>query len=244
MAGVIQRVVDRARLEFVALALPNPRLVPGLMSMVYPDDGGQPNARLLDLACRCVPLAAREDLTAISQRIRQGPRWLEVWPGEHYRLLAAMVAVLQPSVVIEVGTYRGLGALSLVKNLPPGGRVTTFDVLSYERVPGQILTELDFGDGRLVQMVDDITRRPGFDRHARLLGSADMIFIDAAKDGRMESRLIDLLSATRFDRRPIVIFDDIRVWNMLRIWHDLARPKLDLTSFGHYSGTGVVDWCG
>jgi len=39
-----------------------------------------------------------------------------------------------------------------------------------------------------------------------------------------------------------VLFDDIRLWNMLDIWRSIDFPKLDLTSFGHWSGTGVVQW--
>jgi hypothetical protein len=29
---------------------------------------------------------------------------------------------------------------------------------------------------------------------------------------------------------------------MLGVWRGIARPKLDLTSFGHGSGTGLVRW--
>ena len=28
----------------------------------------------------------------------------------------------------------------------------------------------------------------------------------------------------------------------LRIWRAIARPKLDVTSFGHWTGTGLVEW--
>lgn len=42
--------------------------------------------------------------------------------------------------------------------------------------------------------------------------------------------------------QPILVFDDIRAWNMLAIWREIRMPKLDLTSFGHWSGTGLVDW--
>jgi hypothetical protein len=40
------------------------------------------------------------------------------------------------------------------------------------------------------------------------------------------------------------MFDGIRVLNMIGIWRRLARPKMDLTSFGHWSGTGLADWNG
>ncbi|MGH7312141.1 MAG: hypothetical protein ACREJV_03130 [Candidatus Rokuibacteriota bacterium] len=31
-------------------------------------------------------------------------------------------------------------------------------------------------------------------------------------------------------------------WNMLAIWREIRMPKLDVTSFGHWSGTGLVEW--
>lgn len=227
------------------LALPNPRRgSPGQHSMLYPDDGATPNARLIELVCACAPIAAAEDLTDIASRIPAGPRWPLIWPGEHYRLLAAMVTVLQPRVIVEVGTYQGLSALALLQHLAPEGRLVTFDVVPWRQVPGCVLREDDFVDGRLVQIVDDVTRPGGFARYQALFEAADLMFVDAEKDGRMEQRLIDLMGGAPLPRAPIVVFDDIRLWNMLRIWHDLERPKLDATSFGHWSGTGIVDWCG
>jgi hypothetical protein len=49
---------------------------------------------------------------------------------------------------------------------------------------------------------------------------------------------------THMQRPPhaLVVFDDIRVMNMVATWRRIARPKLDLTSFGHWSGTGLIDW--
>jgi hypothetical protein len=37
------------------------------------------------------------------------------------------------------------------------------------------------------------------------------------------------------------MFDDTRLWSMLRFWRQLPYPKMDLTSFGHWSGTGLVE---
>lgn len=36
--------------------------------------------------------------------------------------------------------------------------------------------------------------------------------------------------------------DDIRVWTMLKTWREISYPKLDLTSFGHWSGTGIIEF--
>jgi hypothetical protein len=29
---------------------------------------------------------------------------------------------------------------------------------------------------------------------------------------------------------------------MLRFWRELKKPKLDISSFGHWTGTGMVMW--
>ena len=38
------------------------------------------------------------------------------------------------------------------------------------------------------------------------------------------------------------LFDDIKELNMLGTWRAITRPKLDITSFGHWTGTGLVHW--
>jgi len=32
--------------------------------------------------------------------------------------------------------------------------------------------------------------------------------------------------------------------NMVGIWRRVTRPKFDITSFGHWSGSGLIDWNG
>jgi predicted O-methyltransferase YrrM len=206
------------------------------------DEPGRPSERLVDVALEAIRAARRISLSTLSARLPGPPYYPDIWPGEHYRLLAALVAVLAPSTVIEIGTATGLSALAMKATLPPGGRVTTFDIVPWRDYPGTVLTDADFTDGRLEQHVDDLTTTEAAARRLALLRSAALIFIDAAKDGVQEQRFIDNLLVTPFTAPPIVVFDDIRVWNMLRIWRELSLPKLDLTSFGHWSGTGLVDW--
>ena len=114
--------------------------------------------------------------------------------------------------------------------------------MPWQALPDTALNASDFVDGRLEQVVDDITREDGAMRHRDLLAAADLIFVDAAKDGSMEARFVRILDSIELARGPIVVFDDIRLWNMLAVWRALAHPKLDLTSFGHWTGTGLVEW--
>jgi predicted O-methyltransferase YrrM len=208
------------------------------------DESAQPSERLLDLALSASGAARGIQLADVSARVQDGPRLPSVWPGEHYRLLAGLVQVLEPKLVIEIGTYTGLSALALKERLAQEARIVTFDVVPWHTLPGTALETSDFADGRLEQIVDDITTMEGAARHRDVLAAADLIFVDAAKDGSMEARLLHVLESIEFTGAPVVVFDDIRVWNMLLFWRGLSRPKLDLTSFGHWTGTGLVDWVG
>lgn len=206
------------------------------------DDDLGPSERLLDLALDAVRAARTIDLSAVGARIVGGPCFTDVWPGEHYRLLAGLVEVMQPRRVVEVGTATGLSALTLLEKLPEDGRIATFDVVPWSQVPGAVLRPEDFAAGRLVQHVDDLADPAVATRHRSLLQEADLLFVDAAKDGRMERQFLTLFDGLAFASRPVAVFDDIRLWTMLDIWRGIRRPKLDLTSFGHWSGTGLVDY--
>jgi predicted O-methyltransferase YrrM len=238
---LLGRIWNRGRRVLAESVLGRPRRQEGLFSMLYPDGLGRPSQRLLDLLGNAMRVAIAEDLSSISERMGGEPRWPDIWPGEHYRLLAALVKCLRARRIVEIGTYQGLSALALMKHLPADGSVHTFDIVEWTKVAGGVLRRNDFADGRLVQVIDDVTRDQGFRRHAALFESADLIFVDAEKDGRMERRWLRLLG-TIPTKNPIVVLDDIRLWNMLDIWAEIDRPKLDATSVGHYTGTGLVDW--
>lgn len=239
-------ITTRLKSRITNAALPPPvdaRHLEYSMLLSADDERHQPTDRLFDVALAAVQAARKVDVSSLAPRVPTGTRYAEVWPGEHYKLLAGLVKSLKPKNVIEIGTATGLSALTLLLELPKGGRVTTFDVVPWPNyVDGTVLNEQDFADGRLVQVLDDLQQPEIVEKHRELFESADFIFIDAAKDGVMEQRFIENLKPLNYRKSPIVMFDDIRVWNMLRIWRELDLPKLDLTSFGHWSGTGLVDW--
>ena len=46
----------------------------------------------------------------------------------------------------------------------------------------------------------------------------------------------------KLTKKPRWLFlDDIRFTSELLSWRRIQSPKIDLTSFGHFSGTGLVD---
>lgn len=170
------------------------------------------------------------------------PRHLDVWPGEHYKLLTALIALLRPKTVIEIGTATGMSALAMKMALPEDGKIVTFDLFTWQEYPRAVLREDDFADGRLEQRSDDLSVAAGWLKNADLLRSAEFILVDARHDGVQERNFVRGFDEIGLDSGPIVMFDDIRLWGMLAFWQELERPKLDLTSFGHWSGTGLVDY--
>ena len=213
-------------------------------SMLYSadDDFSTASERLIDVALESVKCARKISLSDIIARAAS-EKFMETWPGEHYKLLAGFVQYLQPKLIVEIGTAKGLSALSMKKFLPSDSSIVTFDIFSWKSYPGgNFLKDEDFSDKRLTQFTDDLSTKEGLHKHVELLKKADLFFVDAAKDGTQERLFINNFKTLKFENSPIFIFDDIRLWNMLKIWREISMPKLDITSFGHWSGTGLVDW--
>lgn len=201
---------------------------------------GAPSDRLMDVALQAVQSARSVDLGWLSDRGRD--RFPDVWPGEHYKLLAALVSVLQPKTVVEIGTATGMSALAMKTALPGDGKIVTFDLYPWGEHPGSVLQVEDFADGRLEQRTDDLSTPPGWRANSEILRRAELIFVDAKHDGAQERKFLRGFDQIGLANAPVVVFDDIRVWKMLAFWQEIDRPKLDLTSFGHWSGTGLVDY--
>jgi hypothetical protein len=216
-------------------------------SMVFSEDDAlsKPSERLLDLSMLAIANARRTDLNEICCRLGGrfsfSDRTPNVWPGTHYRLLAGFVRVLQPALIVEIGTAEGMSALALRKCLPAAGKIVTFDLVPWAEYPRSCLTPEDFAGGELRQIIADVGQRETLERHRETFSNADLIFIDAAKDGELEPKLFSWFDTLEFKTNPIFVLDDIRLWNMLAVWRSLKWPKLDLTSFGHWCGTGLCE---
>ncbi len=207
-------------------------------------DDVSPSPHLLDLSITAINELKNIDLIDIASREKIEQKWVSVYPGEHYKLLGALMKTMQPKVVIEIGTFLGQASLVLKKYTPSNAVVHTFDIVKWDEFRDTCFMQSDFNDGKLVQHLDDLTTDSGFIKHKHLLMNADFIFVDALKDGIQEKIILNKLEEIQLKQNCIVMFDDIRMWTMIKIWKDIKRPKMDLTSFGHWSGTGLIDWNG
>jgi hypothetical protein len=164
-----------------------------------------------------------------------------VFPGEHYRFLQGLVQELVPRSVVEIGTFTGMSARVILDVASRDCQLHTYDLVPWPAFPSH-LTDADFASGRLRQHLDDLADPSCFEAHLQRLNDAELIFCDGPKDGMFEYRFLQLLAGVELSKqRRYLVLDDIRFLNMLDLWRSIDSPKLDLTSFGHWSGTGLVD---
>lgn len=203
-------------------------------------DAAGSSPELIDLAITGVERARDVDLSDIAQRARRDRERTEIntWPGQHYRLLRALVDAWQARTVVEVGTYAGASALSMM-TAASIETLTTFDLTPWSEFEFTLLERHDFDD-RLVQEIGDLADFATFDQHADTLAGADVVFVDGPKDGSFEYQFIPRLLAQAPLRPRLIIIDDVRVMSMIDLWRQMPLAKLDLGSFGHWSGTGMV----
>lgn len=193
-----------------------------------------------DFLLKSVSFAAQCHITTCPKN-----QFVNAFPGDHYRLLAGLISSLDrssgPLTLIDIGTHLGTSARMMLDYSQPEDHVVTFDIASWETNKDTVLTEEDFCS-RLVQYVEDLQEPLIWDKHTELLRNADFIMCDGPKDGKFERHIYNLLSGLDFPVKPRWLFlDDIRFPSEMPLWRSIESPKIDLTSFGHFSGTGLVN---
>jgi predicted O-methyltransferase YrrM len=206
------------------------------------DDDTKTNSGLMAIALAASAEAYRTSLEelVVAKSNLPDSLYYGVFPGEHYRLLYALTKNLAPTNIIEIGTYTGMSAAALLGAMPEGCKLTTFDVIAWNQFQSH-LSDADFTSGRIVQRLDDLSDSSTFGRYVDLFNQSQLIFCDAPKDGVFEKKFMTNLKQLKPKANCLLVLDDIRVMNMIDVWRSIQSPKLDLTSFGHWSGTGLVD---
>jgi predicted O-methyltransferase YrrM len=145
---------------------------------------------------------------------------------EHYRLLRYLASQIKTDV-IEIGTHAGTSAIAM--SLDTKHTVLTYDIVEEKQRDYSELENIVF---RLTDYQSDTEYHSFYDR-------SNMIFIDAPHDGAFERNCFDWIKQTNF--KGISVWDDIHLNpDMEFFWADIDLPKLDVTKYGHVTGTGIV----
>lgn len=144
----------------------------------------------------------------------------------YYIFLKEFCSMFRPAVAVELGTYHGLGSLSLAMG-NPDGQVISIDVYDDRRSCERLAPNIKFSLGDSIMMA----------AHFRHL-SVDLLFIDTDHDGRAYDEFVAWRPVLR--KGSVVMFDDTklneemlkaieRVKPLFRRWFDL--DELHSTGF-------------
>lgn len=97
------------------------------------------------------------------------------------RLLETLVFATAPQLVLDIGTFSGYSALSMVPALPPGGRIVTCELDDQRADFAQRHIDAAGAGDRI-----EIRRGPALETVAALEGPFDLVFIDADKSGYVD----------------------------------------------------------
>jgi predicted O-methyltransferase YrrM len=182
--------------------------------------------------------ALTEDLTAVAALLTlpEDSRYVTLWPGEHYRLLAGLARVLKPALAVEVGTYKGAAAAVLSAHCD---QVITFDITPITEIPHSI-GDLTERFENVSQVIGDLIEDDIWQRYSEIFEEADLVFIDGPKDGHFEHVVVPKI-LERMKPGSVMVLDDIRFAGMRGLWvNGITRRRIDIGCLGHWSGTGVI----
>ena len=154
---------------------------------------------------------------------------------QEYRLYSYITTFFDNITILDIGTHMGRSAIALSHN-------ETNKVISYN-----ILDQIA-DDNHIIYTKKNITFRVKNvmeDLNEVFLKDVKIVLIDIDHNGAVEKDIINRLKELNF--RGLVILDDTMnlpdpVLNerMRNLWDSIEDIKYDFTSFGHWSGTGVI----
>lgn len=145
---------------------------------------------------------------------------------EHYRLIRYLASKINTNV-IEIGTHCGTSAFAMSID-------TQYDIITYDIMNVKLN---DFSDVKNIKF--HITEFMNHAENKETILKSDMIFIDAPHNGDYELSCYNWLIENNYE--GIVVWDDIHLNQpMKNFWDNVTHEKIDVTNYGHITGTGIV----
>lgn len=161
--------------------------------------------------------------------------------GEHYRLIPLISKLINSKQFLEIGTFRGASSKALILNSNIE-KVYTFDLIPWHKFRSSFLDKEDFKNGRVEQIIGDLSDESIFKKNEKLILKSDFIFIDGPKNYTFEKIFLEKLFTLlrRKNKSIFILIDDVRLSNMAKIWRSIPYPKIILDVVGHWSGSGLI----
>jgi len=146
-----------------------------------------------------------------------------------YKLYAYLSNLFNDILIIDVGTFVGNSALAFANN--ERNRVITFDINDH----------IKNKDHKIYSKNNIQFKLDNFMKYEDLIKTSSMMLIDISPhNGINEQEILDFLAEVEY--KGLLIFDDIAYFKgMISFWNNIKFKKYNISSVGHWSGTGIVD---
>ena len=150
---------------------------------------------------------------------------------EHYKMLAYLSTLMDNETILDIGTYQGGSALALSYN--KNNKIVSIDI-KYQVETNIDLDNIEFLEGDILRSEDG----------KELIESSNFILYDTVHDGDTELEFHNHLVNSNWE--GLCLWDDIKYrWTgairegMQSFWNSIDDDKkIDLTKYGHWTGTG------
>lgn len=174
------------------------------------------------------------DESKIAEYVPTHTKWFSLNPGEeHYRLLCYLSDQYEGETIIDIGTDRGASAYALGMN--GKNNIITYDVVDLDKSPA-------FRGMPNVTEKYDTDLRFYSNEFKDVINKAPFIMFDISHNGTDEIAVFDNLKKNGY--KGFIVCDDIKLNEGMRhFWkhvQDTGTKTLDVTLYGHWSGTGII----
>lgn len=145
---------------------------------------------------------------------------------EHYKLISYLSTQFNDSLLLDIGTYKGCSSLALSYN--KSNEIISFDIIhNLKRLSGH--------PENISYIVDDVLK----DSYSWMIMKSPFIILDTYHDGTFEEQFYNKLKDLCYE--GILLVDDIYLNKEMKyFWDSIEHKKIDISQFGHHSGTGLV----
>jgi predicted O-methyltransferase YrrM len=176
------------------------------------------------------------DLSSLHQYLAWNPQYLQFFTqkaGQEVYKLLGFISMHSSGVITDIGTQFGSSALALSLN----NQVTVETYDKFKHIPDNN------------NQLQTISNKPNItykilSAQAIMpkVAQSNVIYLDiTTSDGLEEIKIIKKLQELNF--QGILIIDDIKLSEVMEnVWNNVPKElkKIDVTEFGHWSGTGIV----
>ena len=154
---------------------------------------------------------------------------------QEYRLYSYLSSLFDNITILDIGTYNGRSAVSLSHN--ENNKVISYNINDdIKDLHHKIYTKSNI-EFLIKNVLDDLNEE--------FLKNVKIVLIDIDHFYTIEKQIIDKIKEFNYD--GLILLDDIihpsprEFGAMQKLWNEIEDEKYNITKYGHWSGTGLVN---